>query len=52
MITDENQIKCYERQDHVDAYGMYTWQENFMTVSKLISEMRKRIEELEKKASS
>lgn len=52
MITDDNGIKFYKNSDHVDAYGMYTWQENFRTVSELISEMRKRIEELEKKVRS
>lgn len=52
MITDDNGIKFYENQDTVNNYGMSTWQENFRAMTALISDMRKRIEELEKKVSS
>lgn len=51
MITDDNGVKFFENSDKFDHYGARTWQENFKTVSALISDMRKRIEELEEKSN-
>ena len=48
MKQDTNGIKFYEGPDPFFDYGSRTWQENFETVSRIITEMQEAIKRLEK----